>query len=126
MDAQGGEKLDYMERLYCILAQDATERGVLRDDLYYLGDTVLMRFKLFQSFSVDTFFPGSRVHQAYLIWAQSGLRNRRAIAEANGFPMTDQPILPGETYVVLDDQDGSVSMTVNLGWRKTNLKSAVG
>jgi len=106
MDAQGGEKLDYMERLYSILAQDATERGILRDDLYYLSDAVLVRFKLFQSFSADTFFPGSRVHQAYLIWAQASLGTRRAIAEANGFSMTDQPILPGEIYVVLDETDG--------------------
>ena len=30
MDAQGGEKLKYMERLYCILDQDALERGLLR------------------------------------------------------------------------------------------------
>ena len=28
MDAQGGEKLPHMERLYCILDQDAVERGL--------------------------------------------------------------------------------------------------
>ena len=101
------------------MAQDAAERKILRDDFYHLSDTVLARFKLFQSFDPATFFPGLRVEQAYLIWAQAGLSTRRAIAQANGFPMTDQPILPEQAYVVFDQDDGQYTgsaMTVNLGW----------
>jgi hypothetical protein len=69
MDAEGGEKIDAMERLYAILAQDAKERGILRDDFYYLSDDVLARFKLFQGFDYDAPFPGTRLQQAFLIWS---------------------------------------------------------
>jgi len=106
MDAQSGEKLQHMERLYCILAQDAEERGILRDDFYHLSDTVLGRFKLFQSFDPHTPFPGPRIQQAYLIWAQTALNTRKALAATGGIPMTDQPILPGEAFVVLTDPAG--------------------
>lgn len=100
MDAQGGEKLRLIERLYCILDQDAVERRLLLPGFYELDEQILAKFKLFQGFAWDTPFPGPPVRQAYLIWAQSSLAVRRALAEANGFPMTDQPILPGEAYVV--------------------------
>lgn len=70
MDAQGGEKIEVMERLYSILATDAKERGILRDDLYFISDDVLGRFKMFQGFDYFTPFPGFRVEQAFLIWAQ--------------------------------------------------------
>lgn len=105
MDAQGGEKLDHMARLYCILAEDAQERRIMSDDFYYLSDMVLARFKLFQGFDPATPFPGPRVQQAYLIWAQSGMHTRRALVEAMGLPMTDQPILPGEAYIVFEDKE---------------------
>lgn len=103
MDAQGGEKLRYVERLYCILDQDAVEREVLRPEFYNLSEQVLAKFKLFQGFESDTPFPGSPVRQAYLIWAQSSPSLRRSLAEANGVSMTDQPILPGEFYIKLKD-----------------------
>ena len=106
MDAQGGEKIAYMERMYCILATDAEERGLLRDDFYFISDEVLARFKELQEFDPATSFPGSRVQQAYLIWAQCSLGVRKVLAEANGFPMTELPILPGEAYVVFDGTDG--------------------
>lgn len=106
MDAQGGEKLKAMERLYCILDQDAVERGMLHPRLYHLSDEVLARFKLFQGFQPDTTFPGPPVRQAYLIWAQTSLNVRRALAVANGVPMTDQPILPGEAFLVIGGDGG--------------------
>ncbi len=106
MDAQGGEKLEVMERLYCILDQDAVERGLIDTNFYDMCDQVLAKFKLFQGFAPDTSFPGPPVRQAYLIWAQTSLRMRRALAEADGFPMTDQPILPGEAYVVFGTDAG--------------------
>jgi hypothetical protein len=102
MDLQGGEKIRIIERLYCILADDAKERGRLQDDLYFLSDQVLAKFKLLQGFDWATPFPGSRVEQAYLIWAQAPL-DRLGIAEANGFPMINGPILPGSVLVVFDD-----------------------
>ncbi len=85
MDEQGGEKLDHMERLYCILADDGVERGIPRDDFYFLSDQVLAKFKLFQGFEWTTAFPGNRVRQAYLIWTRSDLNTTRAILEASGF-----------------------------------------
>lgn len=106
MDAQGGEKLRYIERLYCILDQDAVERGLLRPGFYDLDEQVLAKFKLFQGFAADAPFPGPAVRQAYLIWAQTSLEVRRALAEKNGVPMTDQPILPGEAYVVWENETG--------------------
>jgi hypothetical protein len=36
VDAQGGEKLAAMERLYSILTDDAVERGLMREDFYFL------------------------------------------------------------------------------------------
>lgn len=81
------------------------DRGILREDFYFLSDEVLTRFKLFQGFDADAPFPGFPTQQAYLIWAQSPLSIRRALAEANGFQMIDQPILPGEAYIVFEDQD---------------------
>lgn len=103
MDAQGGEKLRYVERLYCILDQDSVERETLRPEFYHLSEQVLAKFKLFQGFEFDVTFPGPPVRQAYLIWAQSSPNVRRALAEANGASMTNQPILPGEVYITFED-----------------------
>jgi len=88
MDAQNGEKLSYMERLYCILAQDAKARRLLRDDFYFLSDQVLAKFKLFQGFEWQTPFPGSRVEQAYLIWAQGSLKPAGRCARRTASPHT--------------------------------------
>lgn len=51
-------------------------------------------------------FPGSRIEQAYLILAEVELGARRAMAEANGVPMTDHPLLPGGLYMVLSEKGG--------------------
>jgi hypothetical protein len=112
MDAQGGEKLQNMERLYCILDQDAVERRLPQMEFYNLSDQILAKFKLFQGFALDTPFPGPPVRQAYLIWAQTNLKTRLALAEANGVPMTDQPILPGEAYVVWGNDTGHPSAAI--------------
>ena len=109
LDTQGGEKLRLIERLYCILDQDAVERGLLLPGFYELDEQVLAKFKLFKGFAYDTPFPGPPVRQAYLIWAQTSLAVRRALAVSNGVPMTDQPILPGEAYVVWGRETGQPS-----------------
>jgi hypothetical protein len=99
-DAQGGEKLALMERLYSILTDDAVERGLMRDDFYFLSDELLASFKRMQGYSAATYFPGSRIEQAYLILAEGEASARRALAGANGAPMPDQPLLPGGLYLV--------------------------
>jgi hypothetical protein len=82
MDAEGGEKIEMMERLYSILSTDAKERGALRDDFYFISDDTLGRFKMFQGFDYFTVFPGSRIEQAYYIWAQTPLNMRQAVLKA--------------------------------------------
>jgi hypothetical protein len=106
VDAQGGEKLRYMERLYSILTDDAVERSLMREDFYFLSDEMLACFKRMQGYAPETYFPGSRIERAYMILAECGLNTRRAMLEANGFPMIDQPILPGGMYLVLPEKDG--------------------
>jgi hypothetical protein len=106
VDAQGGEKLASMERLYSILTDDGVERGLMREEFYFLSDEVLACFKRMQGYDPETYFPGSHIEQAYLILAECELGMRRAIAEANGMPMTDLPLLPGGIYLVLPEKDG--------------------
>ncbi|HZV06253.1 MAG TPA: hypothetical protein VE999_14335 [Gemmataceae bacterium] len=106
VDAQGGEKLAAMERLYSILTDDAVERGLMRDDFYFISDELLASFKRMQGYDPATYFPGSRIEQAYLILAEGELGMRRAIAEANGVPMANQPLLPGGLYLVRPENAG--------------------
>ncbi len=106
VDAQGGEKLASMERLYSILTDDAVERGLMRDDFYFLTDEFLTSFKRMQGYDATTYFPGSRIEQAYLILADGEAGARRALAAANGVPMTDQPLLPGGLYLVVAGEGG--------------------
>lgn len=106
VDAQGGEKLASMERLYSILTDDAVERGLMRDEFYFLSDELLASFKRMQGYDPGTYFPGSRIEQAYLILAEGELGMRRAMAEANGVPMTNQPLLPGGLYLVRPESAG--------------------
>lgn len=106
VDAQGGEKLAAMERLYSILTDDAVERDLMREEFYFLSDQLLASFKRMQGYDPTTFFPGSRIEQAYLILAEGELGARRAMARANGVPMTDEPLLPGGLYMVLSDDRG--------------------
>jgi len=70
MDAQGGEKIETMTELFGALASDARARGLLRDELYFLSDSVLATFKQLQGFDAYTPFPGCRLEQAHGIWNQ--------------------------------------------------------
>src|SRR5260221_454758 len=92
MDAQGGEKVETLCLLFGLLLQNARERDILCDELYFLSDSVLCKFKMFQGFDPCTEFPGSRLEQAHSIWNRSPLQVRNAILEANGFRMSDKPI----------------------------------
>lgn len=102
-DAQGGEKLPLMERFYSLLLDDALERRLLRDEFYFLSDAVLRSFKRMQGFDASTDFPGSRLEQAYLILAEPERPLRNALAEANGFRLGDEPLLPGGAVIVWGD-----------------------
>jgi hypothetical protein len=64
------------------LATDAKERGILRDDFYFISDDALGRFKMFQGFDYFTLFPGCRIEQAFLIWAQCPLKTLQAVVSA--------------------------------------------
>jgi len=112
VDAQGGEKLALMERLYSILTDDAVERDLMREDFYFLSDNLLATYKKMQGYDPTTHFPGSCIEQAYLILAEGELDARRALAEANGFPMTDQPLLPGGKYLVFEAKHGEPRKTM--------------
>jgi hypothetical protein len=112
VDAQGGEKLSLMERLYSILTDDAVERGLMRDDFYFLSDELLASFKRMQGYDPATYFPGSRVEQAYLILAECEFGIRRAMVEAEGVPIPDRPLLPGGLYLVFPEQAGQPRKSV--------------
>jgi len=112
VDAQGGEKLEKMERLYSILTDDAVERGLMREEFYFLSDEVLTCFKRMQGYDVETQFPGARVEQAYLILAECERSERVALTEANGFPPPDRPLLPGGMYLVFSEQHGQPRTSV--------------
>lgn len=110
IDAQGGEKLASMERLYSILTDDAVERRLMKDEFYHLSDDVLHFFKRMQGYDPTTHFPGSRIEQAYLILAETELSIRRAMAD--GIPMTDRPLLPGGLYLVVTENGEQKSIVL--------------
>jgi hypothetical protein len=103
VDGQGGEKLALMERLYSILTDDAIERGLMREEFYFLSDDLLRLFKRMQGYVADTDLPGSRIEQAYLILAGPELKTRRALLEAEGIACPEKPLLPGGLFLVLGD-----------------------
>jgi hypothetical protein len=105
VDAQNGEKLHKMERLYSILTDDAVERGLMREEFYFLSDEVITCFKRMQGYD-GTIFPGARIEQAYLILAECEHGIRRSMLEANDAPMPDRPLLPGGMYLVFSEQNG--------------------
>lgn len=109
VDAQGGEKLPLMERLYSILVDDATDRGLMCEDFYFLSNEVLRSFKTMQGYDPETQFPGSRVEQAYLILAETEHHVRSAVAAANGFRIPERPMLPGGMLLCLEEDEGRPS-----------------
>lgn len=100
VDAEGGEKLHLMERLYCILFQDAVERGLDNEPLYSLSDTIISLLKKMQGYSVDAQFSGSSLQQAFTILATCEKQTRDAILTANGFSVGGEPFPPGTMRIV--------------------------
>ena len=70
MDTQGGEKIEEMVALFGCLLEDAYERNLLNNEYYYISDTVLYKFKIFQGIPLNEPFPGPGLYQAYRIWNQ--------------------------------------------------------
>ena len=91
--------------------RDAVERGLMREEFYFLSDEVLTCFKRMQGYD-GTKFPGAPIEQAYLILAECEHEMRRSILEANDAPMPDRPLLPGGMYLVLSEQDGQPRRSV--------------
>lgn len=88
MDAEGGEKLEILARLYELLLTDAVRRGTLRDDFYHLSDSVLIKFKLFQGFDPTAAFDGGSLEQACSIWKACPQHLLKAVLAANGLDQT--------------------------------------
>ena len=95
MDAEGGEKIETICRLYGVLERHASSRGLLSDEFYFLGDSTLCKFKMFQGFDPFAEFPGCRLQQAHLIWLQTPKNVRNAVLAANGLGDTTGPWFPG-------------------------------
>jgi hypothetical protein len=110
VDAQRGEKLHMMERLYSILTDDAVERDLTREEFYFLSDELLNCFKRMQG-HVGAIFPGARIEQAYLILAECEHGIRKGMAKAEGVPAPDLPLLPGGMYLVFPSQRGRTPKT---------------
>lgn len=111
VDAQGGEKLQKMERLYSILTDDAVERGLTREEFYFISDDVLTCFKRMQGYEWAT-FPGARIEQAYLILAECEYGIRKSMTAVDGLPPPDRPLLPGGMYLVFSERDGQPRKSV--------------
>jgi hypothetical protein len=119
VDAQGGEKLACMERLYSILLDDAVERGLMCEDFYFLSEEVLGTLKKMLGYDSSACFPGSRLEQAYLILAEPESQMRHAIADANGFRLSGDPLLPGGLMIVINEDVGrQPSMVVLQGYSR--------
>jgi hypothetical protein len=101
VDAEGGEKLQVMERLYCILYQDSVERDLDYEPFYSLSAIVILTLKKMQGYSVDSYFPGSSLQQAFTILATCERQPRDALLAANGFSVGAEPILPGTMRILL-------------------------
>lgn len=81
MDAQGGEQIERLAVLYAMLYDDAVTRRLLRDDFYFLSDSVLAKFKMFQGFDPHLEFGGYRIEQARSIWNQSPFNTLSAVLD---------------------------------------------
>jgi hypothetical protein len=81
MDAQAGEQIERLAVLYAMLYDDASTRGLLRDDFYFLSDSVLAKFKMFQGFDQYLEFGGYRIEQARSIWNQSPFNMPSAVLD---------------------------------------------
>lgn len=111
VDAQNGEKLHRMERLYSILTDDAVERELMREEFYFLSDELLACFKRMQGYEWAD-FPGAPIEQAYLILAECEYGLRESMAKTEGVPTPDRPLLPAGMYLVFPKKQGQTRKTV--------------
>lgn len=103
MDCEGGENIELMMRLFGTLAHDAAERGLMRDDYYFLSDNALRTFKTFQSIDPDLAFPGCRIEQAALIWRQTPRGMLNAILRSESIQLPPDFIQLGSMVVLSFD-----------------------
>jgi hypothetical protein len=105
VDAQNGEKLSCMGRLYSILTDDAVNRGLIREDFYFLTNELLEFYKRMQGLESGVNFPGLPIEQAFLILSETEFPLRQAIAKANGVNIPSLPLFPGGLCLVFE-KDG--------------------
>ena len=83
MDSQGGEKIEGLTCLYGDLLRSAINSGNLNDENYYLSDSVLTKYKMFQDIPITEAISGTRLEQAFTIWAQRPRGMMSALIDAN-------------------------------------------
>lgn len=83
MDAQGGEKIEFLAELFIILATASNQNNDAIEDYYFLSDQVLLKFKYLQDFPPQHKFEGTRIEQAANIWRPSPPSIVAAIIRAN-------------------------------------------
>ncbi|HEX9986059.1 MAG TPA: HNH endonuclease [Thermoanaerobaculia bacterium] len=107
MDMQGGDNLELIRSSLFHLCGDATLRGMLRDDYYFVSDGALRTYKNFQNLPHEASFPaGARIEQAYLIWCQTPRPMLDAIANALGYKRPRNLVQrPGVTIFNLTDSN---------------------
>jgi hypothetical protein len=100
MDAEGGDNGNLITEYFGLLVNDATARGILRDDFYFIHDRVLQSFKELQGLRSNLKFPGTPLEEAYLIWRQTPPGMPNAVLEANGISRRPDNYvqLPGITF----------------------------
>jgi hypothetical protein len=83
MDAEGGEKLEAMAELYRTMAERAVQYHSNNEAYYFLDQTVLAKFKMFQGFEPDWPLAGSPIQQAWWIWDCGNISVTEALIRAN-------------------------------------------
>jgi hypothetical protein len=115
MDAQGGEQIERLAVLYAMLYDDASTRGLLRDDFYFLSDSVLAKFKMFQGFDPYWEFGGYRVEQARSIWNQSPFNTLSAVLNAQDLGLDPKLFIRGLTVAVSPAPGQQILRIIHVG-----------
>lgn len=91
MDAEGGEKIELIQRLLCVLLDDGRERGLFLEKHYALSEYTLICCCRAQAVSRDRYLEGPTLLQAYRIWRTSSPPVVAALFAANYAPAGRRP-----------------------------------
>ena len=130
VDAQGGEKLAAMERLYSILTDDAVERGLMREDFYFLSDELLASFKRMQGYDPTTFaaapVPPHDAREHARAWRALARRDLRTLPPRVVLPVDawgDAVPVPAFGPRMVCTRCGIVVADVRPNWRQKQLRA---